>query len=614
MNYYSLSILSSPLGSLTYSSESKLKIGSVVSVKLRNRNEQGTVILACEKPDFQTSQITEYTHKYFNSEQIEVAKFISSYYLCSLGEALGIMTPYDDSLACEYQSSHAKEPAITLSAKQEEALDFLKTHSVSLLFGDTGSGKTEIYMKYFEEILACEKRAIFLMPEISLTPQMNRRLKAHFGDEVVFWHSKLTALQKRKALESIHSGEAKIIAGPRSALFLPIKSLGLIVVDEEHDDSYKSSSRPRYNARDIAIYMGKVHGVNVVLGSATPSLGSYVKFPYFRLKGGHFHAKKEFVYEQGVESLSPLMKSALARSLEAKEQSILFLPTRANFKYLICHDCGANIKCEFCSIGMSIHQKMNALKCHYCGFTQMIPKRCPACQSENLQSSRLGTAEAVKELGEHFSHAVIEQFDRDAITTQSKLTKVLERFNNKEIDILVGTQMLSKGHDYHDVTLAVVLGLDNILAMGDYRAREKALAALIQVAGRSGRKKSSRVIVQSFNEEFFRTYVDDFDAFLEEEKFYREGLYPPFKKLARILFSHANGIKANDAMMQMRANLLACENIEIVGFGKCGVERVANKYRFEILLRSDRSSDLLRAIRSSMVDLAEVDIDPIEFA
>jgi len=703
--FYSLAILASPLAPLTYSFQNEIKIGTLVEVALRNKTTKAVVISKAQEPEFKTNAILEVLEFFYETKQIELARFIARYYVCSLGEALALITPFshhceDVSRHCEDVSRHCEERSnlpitrdcfvprndngfpprndngfpprnddgfpsrndsdfpprndddsygsatlkipgdgiftrvaplgfnavvgttevvlpkssgITLSIKQEEALTSLQKHKISLLFGDTGSGKTEIYMKYFEQMTACAKSSIFLMPEISLTPQMEGRLKEHFGDTVVMWHSKLTPLQKRKALEKIYDGSATIIAGPRSALFLPIQNLGLIVVDEEHDDSYKSSSRPRYNARDIAIYMGKLYDVPVVLGSATPSLNSYVKFAHARLKGGYFTTKKEFVYERSAEALSPMILNSLKNTLTAKEQSIVFLPTRANFKYLICQDCGHTYECVFCSIGMSIHQHSRALKCHYCNFTQAIPQVCSACESLNLTSSRLGTAEAVKNISETFPLAKIEQFDRDIITTQKKLKAALKRFNDKETDILVGTQMLSKGHDYHGVTLAVVLGMDNMLNFSDYRAREKALSTLIQVAGRSGRKKSAKVLVQSFNEAFFSAFVEDYEAFLEEEKMYRQELYPPYKKLCRVLFSHANGLKAKEQMDKMHEALKSFSHVEIVGFGKCAIERVANKYRFEILLRSDKSTDIIRAISACKVDLAEIDMDPIEF-
>ncbi|WP_373036411.1 primosomal protein N' [Sulfurimonas sp.] len=619
MFFYEVTILSSPLSALTYHCEHSLKIGSVVNLLIRNRESKAVIVSKCAKPDFKTNEIIGISDFFYSKKHLELAKFISTYYVCSLGEALGIMTPFE-SASCSTSEdvkldkfANEKISEITLSVKQEEALDFLKERRISLLFGDTGSGKTEIYMKYFQLMIAANKRSIFLMPEISLTPQMSQRLQEHFGESVVMWHSKLTPLQKKKALQKIYDGSAKIVAGPRSTLFLPINDLGLIVVDEEHDDSYKSSSRPRYNARDIAIYMGKLYDVPVVLGSATPSLNSFTKFPYFRLKGGYYSANREFIYEKSLESLSPVILNSLRTTLQEKNQAIVFVPTRANFKYLICQDCGHTTQCVFCSIGMSIHQKSRALKCHYCNYTQAIPQACSECGSPSLVSSRLGTAEAVKVISEEFTDARIEQFDRDAITTASKLKKALERFNSHETDILIGTQMLSKGHDYHGVTLAVVLGMDNMLNMSDYRAREKALSSLIQVSGRSGRAKNAKVLVQSFNEEFFSAFMNSYEEFLEEEKIYRKDLYPPYKKLCRILFSHKNGAKAWEQMKKMQAMLSSISNIEIVGFGKCAVERIANKYRFEILLRSDKSTDLIKAISRCKVDLAEVDMDPIEF-
>lgn len=610
--YYDISLLNSPLSPLTYTANNDIDLGRVVKVKLKTKEVKAVVISKVQKPMFECFEVEELESFIYSAKQLELARFMSLYYVCSLGEALSLMTPYV-SEKLETKNIEREISTIILSPKQNEALSFLKNHKVSLLFGDTGSGKTEIYMKYFDEVIASGKRAIFLMPEISLTPQMSKRLQEHFGDSVVMWHSKLTQKQKNDSLKKIYEGSAKIVAGPRSALFLPIEDLALIVVDEEHDDSYKSSSKPYYNARDIAIYMGKLYDINVVLGSATPSLNSYVKFPHFRLKGGYFSSSREFVYERSYESLTQLVLSSIKESLAKKEQTILFLPTRANFKYLMCRDCGHTIKCSFCSVGMSIHNKKNLLKCHYCNFATAIPKECSECKSANLESSRLGTAEVVKELRDIFSDAVIEQFDRDVITTQKKLSTILKNFNDKKIDILVGTQMLSKGHDYHGVSLAVILGLDNILNMADFRAREKALSTLLQVAGRSGRKENSKVIVQTLNKEFFEGYINDYQEFLEDEKEYKKELYPPYKKLCRLLFSHKNGLLAVQEMEKTVYNLRAFDDVEIVGYGKCAIEKIALRYRFEILLRSNKSTSLIRAVNAAKVDMAIVDMDPLEF-
>ena len=384
-------------------------------------------------------------------------------------------------------------------------------------------------------------------------------------------------------------------------------------MDEEHDDSYKSSSRPRYHARDMAIYMGNLLKIPVILGSATPSLTSYTKFPHFRLRGGHFAAKRHYIFEPASERITPLIEQHVARTLEKKEQGIVFIPTRANFKYLICDICGFTYECPYCSVGMSLHRNARAVKCHYCNYSEPIPRHCPKCGHGELVSTRIGTAEAVEHFRECFPDAVVEQFDRDVITTQKKLREALKRFNAGETQLLVGTQMLSKGHDYHDVTLAVVLGMDNVLNMSDYRAREKALSLLIQIAGRSGRKKEATVVVQSFNGEFFGAYLGHYERFLEEEKQYREGMYPPYKKLCRILFAHKNGAKAREAMEAMAEALRRFGDVEVVGSGPSPIERIAGKYRFQILLRSEKSTELIRAIRACRNDLAEVDMDPVEF-
>ena len=542
---------------------------------------------------------------------MKFAYFIANYYFCSLGEALGLFVPYASEPVSKFQCRTMEK--VSLSQKQDKVFIWLKQHPVSLLFGDTGSGKTEIYMKYFEETLAEGKRVLFLMPEISLTPQMERRLEAHFGDAVVMWHSKLTKKRKEKVLEKIRSGEAGIIAGPRSALFLPIADLGLIVVDEEHDDSYKSSSRPRYHARDMAIYYGNLLGIPVVLGSATPSLTSYVKFPHVRLKGGHFKSERVFEFEAHAEELTPKIEQAILQTVAQKEQAMLFLPTRANFKYLICNTCGYTYECPYCSVGMSVHRYRNQVRCHYCGYAEPIPQHCPECKTGELVSSRLGTAEAMAFFQERYPELRVAQFDRDNITTQKKLEALLRAFNEHEIDLLIGTQMLSKGHDYHAVTLAVVLGLDNLLSLSDYRARERALSLLLQIAGRSGRKHAAKVIVQTFNTEFFAAYIDRYEAFLDEEKIFREGMYPPYKKLCRVLFAHKNWEKAEAAMRQMEQGLKPFPSVEIVGAGKAPIEKIAGKYRYQLLLRADKSTELIRALKAAKVPLAEIDMDPAEF-
>jgi len=612
LNFYTLSILGSPLEPLTFSSSIDYQVLDIVKLPFQNKEKDAVVLEKVEKPDFKTVEIIEAIGFSFSRKQHSFARFIQNYYFCSLGEAFSLFVPFSH-IEPLLEPTWNEESKIVLSSKQEIALKELQKHQVSLLFGDTGSGKTEIYMKWFDEVLKKDKRVLMLMPEISLTPQMHDRLEEHFGDVVVMWHSKLTKKQKEKALEKIYNGSARVIAGARSSLFLPIKDLGLIAVDEEHDDSYKASSRPRYNARDMAIYYASLLKIPILLGSATPSLSSYVKFPYVRLKGGHFNQNRRFVYEPHVEEITPIIEEAVTKVSAKKEQSMLFLPTRANFKYMICDRCGYTYKCPYCDVGMSLHKFSRRVKCHYCNFAEPIPETCPECKVGNLLSSRLGTAEAVEHFEEKYPDLQVAQFDRDKVTTQKKLKALLSSFNNGEIDLLIGTQMLSKGHDYHDVTLAIILGIDNILQMSDYRAREKALSLLIQIAGRSGRKKDAIVLVQSFYQEFFNPYISKYEEFLDEEKEFRKELYPPYKKLSKLSFAHIKKDKANDKMNEVLQKLYSAPNIEIVGHGPSPIEKIANKFRFQILLRADKSTDLIKAIKMSKNVLCEVDMDPIDF-
>ncbi len=484
----------------------------------------------------------------------------------------------------------------------------------TLLFGDTGSGKSEVYMKLFEEMINSGKQSIFLMPEISLTPQMQKRLKVHFGDRAVMWHSRLTKKSKEKILERIYNNEIDIIAGARSALFLPLVNIGVIVVDEEHDDSYKANNRPRYHARDMAVYMGKALGAKVVLGSATPSLTSFNKFPHVRLKGTYFDSQKEFLFDEGESQINDVVLSQIDKSLSNNRQVIIFLPTRANFKYLSCYSCGAFVECPYCSVGMSLHLDKNALKCHYCNYMEAILKVCPKCGEHDLRSNRIGTAEVVKILSEKFPLKNIGKFDRDEITTEKKLKAILKDFNDQKIDILVGTQMLSKGHDYQNVDLAVVLGIDTILNQADFRARERAMSLLVQIAGRSGRAGEGRVLIQTKDRSFFERYLRDYELFLNEELPFREELYPPFKKIMRIMISHKYKNIAQEALSIIRDCFEKYSDIEIIGAGEAPIAKLSAKFRFHILLRSDSPKALLEAVVRCREKNCEIDIDPVNFS
>ena len=442
-----------------------------------------------------------------------------------------------------------------LTPAQEQARKFAEANETSLIFGDTGSGKSEIYIALIAQTLAAGKQALFLMPEISLTPQMTKRLQSYFGERLGVWHSKISPKKKREILEKFNAGEIRLIAGARSALFLPFSDLGLIVVDEEHDDSYKSAAAPRLNARDAAIFVGKKLGIRVVLGSATPALSTYAKQPHFRLRGTYFSSAKRFIFDESETGLSLKILTEIGRSLEAGKQAVVFLPTRANYKYMVCENCGQIVRCPFCAVGMSYHADAAALKCHYCGFSTFYRASCENCGGEVMQARKIGTGELAAQLAARFPSACIAKFDRDEITTQRKLEALLNNFNAHKIDILVGTQMLSKGHDYHGVDLAVIMGIDEHLSYPDFRAREKTLALAMQVAGRAGRSGQGRVVIQTRQSGFFRDYIENYDDFLRDEAEFREGLYPPYMRLLRVLISHKNE-KAASEIMNVALDLL----------------------------------------------------------
>ncbi len=614
MFYYELALLKSPLNNLTFQSENQIELGTKVLIKLRQRKvlDEAVVIKEVLIPSFKCTDISEITNEYFDEKMLQIATFVSQYYVCSMGEALSVYNAFDKTIIPIFNEEKF-DSKIVLSKEQEKAKEFLRQKKQALLFANTGAGKTEVYIKIIEEHFNENKQAILLMPEISLTPQMQKRLEKVFDKSVAIWHSKITKKKKEEILKGLQEGSIKLIAGARSALFLPYSNLGVIVVDEEHDDSYKSDSKPRLHTKDLSIYMAKKYDFQLVLGSATVSTSSFHKIPFFRLDETYHKTKKVYTFEDSDSNLTPTIINKISKTLNEKHQVIVFLPTRANFKYQICTSCGKSVECPYCSVSMSLHKNDLALKCHYCGYAQQIPSSCPSCHSGIIHNLRVGTAQIEEELKVLFPEKIIKRFDRDEIKTNKQLKTVLNEFNKGEIDILVGTQMLSKGHDYHNVKLAVVLGIDSVLNMNSYKSREKALSLLIQISGRSGRSGEGEVIIQTKNEDFFNHYLNEsnYQEFLESELEFRQELYPPFLKMAKITFSHANGLKIKDEMESYLKVLKENKNIEIVGFGQSPIFKMANKYRYEILLRSSNIKALLNALHSIQSPNAAIDMDTI---
>ena len=614
MNYYEVAILKSPLQNLTYQSEEIIENGSLVEVILANRKNSNlaVVIKKVDKPDFKCSTILSIKDEFYTDFMLEIADFVSKYYICSMGFALSLFQAFNKNIVYENSSIEYKKE-ITLSSFQQEAKDFLDSKKQALLFAKTGAGKTEIYIKTIKEILKQGKQAVFLMPEISLTPQMEKRLEEVFDSSVAIWHSKVTAKRKKEILNKLQNGDIKLIAGARSALFLPYSNLGLIIVDEEHDNSYKSDTTPRYNAKDLAIFIAKKFDLRLILGSATPSINSFYKIPYFELDKTFYETKKSYIFENSSQNISEKTLNLIKKSIENKNQTIVFLPTRANFKHQICFDCGKSVECPFCSVSMSLHKNDLALKCHYCGFAQKIPEFCPSCKTGIVRNHRVGTAEIEELLKNEFPNSIIKRFDKDSVNSEKSLKKILDEFNENKIDVLVGTQMLSKGHDYHNVKLAVVLGMDSLLNMSSYKARENALSLLLQISGRSGRNGFGEVVIETKNEEFFKYYLEEsnYKEFLNSELEFRKDLYPPFVKLARVVLSSTNGLKIKEELNEIVKDLKNNKDIEVVGFGECAIFRIANKYRYEVVIRSKDVKALLNALHYLKSTNISIDMDTI---
>lgn len=613
MNYYEIAILARALDNLTYHFEDDLEVGTEVLVSIKNKGNLKAVVIAKTQlaPSFKTIPITAVLHTYYSTFMMEVAKFICDYYVCYFAQAIALFNPYQRvDKPNEITASNITDN-IELSIMQQHALEFISNNKISLLFADTGSGKTEIYIKQMIKMGEKNKQSLLLMPEISLTPQMEKRLKSIFGNQVAIWHSKVSKKKKDEILKGVQENKIKIIAGARSALFLPFASLGLIVVDEEHDESYKADSSPRINVKDLAIYIGSKYDIQVILGSATPSCTSYHKIKHFRLKETFFETTKEFIYDEVPLGVSDLLVNKLRQTILSNKQAIVFLPTRANFRYQVCDTCGKAIECPFCSVSMSLHKNQKALKCHYCGYACAIPERCPHCANGIIKNFRIGTAEVESLLQEKFINHSVVKFDRDAIKTEKELKHILSEFNDGHISILVGTQMLSKGHDYHNVTLAAILGIDSVLSMNSYRSREKAVSLLVQLSGRSGRNGFGNVFIQTSNKDFFEYYLSKFDyeKFLQDELVDRAKLYPPFVRIAKVYFSHQN-FEIAKKEMEEAVSILKNEPIDVVGFGESFVFKVANKYRYEIFVRSVSVNKLLNALHK-VKNIGSVDMDCI---
>ena len=455
-----------------------------------------------------------------------------------------------------------KDKEISLNKEQKEIYESIldkinyNSRKVTLLHGVTGSGKTEIYLELIEYMLSQGMDSIFLVPEIALTPQMIARVRSRFGDIVGVFHSMLSEGEKHDVFREIKEGNVRVVIGTRSALFLPFTSLGLIVIDEEHEMSYRSEMTPKYDSIEVARYMAYKQGVTVLLASATPSISDY-----YRAEKGEYDLltlnkrannkpmpeievvdMREELHKGNKDDLSEKMIEEIQRTVESGNQAILFLNRRGFASFLTCKDCGHVFRCDRCDISLTYHKYKNKGVCHYCGKEEVIPDKCPECGNKNISPIGIGTEKIELYLKEKFPNYKILRVDKDTTSKKGQLEKILNSFNSGQADILIGTQILSKGHDFDNVTLVGIISADMMLNYPDYRAFESTFQLITQVSGRAGRSdKEGKVILQSYNTEHYaiQKAIDyDYKGFYQKEIAIRKTFgYEPFNNIFRLVFS-----------------------------------------------------------------------------
>jgi primosomal protein N' (replication factor Y) len=509
-----------------------------------------------------------------------------------------------------------------------------------LLHGVTGSGKTEVYMRAIDAALALGRGALLLVPEIALTPAVAAQFMDHFGDRVAILHSAFSDAERATEWRRIRNGEAGVVVGTRSGAFAPVRNLGLIVIDEEHDGSYKQEETPRYHGRDLAIVRARAAGATVVLGSATPSLESRCnaarsKYKLIELPERIEHRpmpevelidmRVEFLETRRQATFSRRLLEAIRARLDAREQVMLLLNRRGFSSFVTCRACGERVECVNCSLTLTYHRRDRRLLCHVCGYAERVPQVCPKCKSEHIQFVGTGSERVEDELHQAFPEARVARMDRDTVTGRRHFETILHSFREHEYDILVGTQMIAKGHDIPNVTLVGVVSADIGLGVQDFRAAERTFQLLTQVAGRAGRGDiPGMVFIQTVNPDHYAirfASMQDYPAFYDKEiQFRRLMRYPPFSALANILV-RAPKLEDAIAMSQEVGNFLtpAPENVKVLGPAEAAVPKLKSEYRYQLLIKAAsraKLSEILHNLRRYARDRGwgptalVVDVDP----
>ena len=606
----------------------------------------------------------------FGKELIEMANWVARYYLCTLGEAVFSMIPsgrretsaggfgFDEEVGekkrNELSSEQSQAVNEILSAsglprrsapRNDGNVSSLRAEGVAIhsdnslfhyLYGPTGSGKTEVFLSLAEKILEMGKGVIYLVPEIGLTGQVVKAVSDRFGNTAAVLHSGLTPSQRLTEWYRIMHKEARVVIGARSAIFAPVPDLGLVIIDEEHDGSYKSGNNPRYHARQVAMHRCTSLKIPLLMGSATPSVeawygmqkGSIIKHTLTkRLAGGEMpHISCiDLSYYPGEGCISKPLEEQINKTLEQKHQVILFLNRRGFTHFFRCNSCGYELKCKNCSVPLTYHKIENRLRCHYCGWSTTPPESCPQCGSLDIGSSGFGTEFIEAETRAKFPNARIMRLDTDILKNKEELLTSLENFRQGQYDILLGTQMVAKGLNFPNLQLVGVILADAGLHMPDFRAGERTFSLITQVAGRAGRYfPDGKVIVQTYSPgrgPVLYACQNRIEDFYGSELAEREMLdFPPFSRLLRLVFrSYNKGLAAETAQDAVR---ILSENfprgMEIIGPAECPIEKINSSWRYQILLKGGSIVPLQNAARKLLFDYThnqnvyiEYDVDPV---
>ena len=518
-----------------------------------------------------------------------------------------------------------------------KSVDFNK-HDTYLLYGVTGSGKTEVYIKWIEKCIDEEKTAIMLVPEIGLTTQIAKRFYEAFGSDVAIFHSSLSEGEKYDEYLKILRGEVHVVVGTRSAVFVPLKNLGIIIIDEEDSSSYKQDNNPRYHARDIAIYRGKYNNIPVVLGSATPTLESKARadkgvYRLLKLPNRVGNAKLPLIHVIDMEPemkkrnmiFSEFLQNKIGEKLSRKEQIILLLNRRGFSTYITCSNCGYTYKCPSCDITLTYHKSTNNLVCHYCGYHQKKADRCPKCNEESLNYYGLGTEKLEEKLKEMYPYARVVRMDQDTTRNKGMHERIINDFKEYKHDILLGTQMISKGLDFPKVTLVGVINADTSLNIPDYRSSEVTYSLLSQVAGRAGRSdKPGEVIIQTFNPDNYViecVKANNYDKFyLQEMQFRKKLKYPPYYYLVSIKVIGKDYGKTIENAQKAKKYLDDNLNKETIVLGPttASVFKFNNEYRMQIIIKYRFDSLLIQTLKeldnifiNNKDNYLEIDFNPL---